>query len=151
MFHFFLHQNLCVFVVSWHYSHLDSETRKTVIHTRIRATGIWIFYTMKKYSIQISYAQQLIKIFWAIFILKKSSGKWKECQTFGRLVLAVWSGADWLVFSKVLQYKNDSKMFHELLSSILTFTECITSLKKIQTADMKTLLRQKGKHWIQHL
>ena len=51
----FLHQNLCEFVVSWHYSHLDSETRKTVIHTRIRATGIWIFYTMKKYSIQISF------------------------------------------------------------------------------------------------
>ena len=52
---------------------------------------------------------------------------WKPCQTFGRLVLAVWSRADWLVFFKVsrtfLKYENGSKNFYELLRSILTYTE----------------------------
>ena len=52
---------------------------------------------------------------------------WKPCQTFGRLVLAVWSRADWLVFFKVsrtfLKYENGSNFFYELLRSILTYTE----------------------------
>ena len=52
---------------------------------------------------------------------------WKPCQTFGRLVLAVWSRADWLVFFKVsrtfLKYENGWNFFYELLRSILTYTE----------------------------
>ena len=52
---------------------------------------------------------------------------WKPCQTFGWLVLTVWSRADWLVFFKVsrtfLKYENGSKNFYELLRSILTYTE----------------------------
>ena len=44
---------------------------------------------------------------------------WKPCQTFGRLVVAVWSRTDWLVLSKVsktfLKYEM-AQFFYELLS-----------------------------------
>ena len=64
------------------------------------------------------------KILSHFYISKKF---WKPCQTFGRLVLAVWSRADWLVFFKVsrtfLKYENGSNFFYELLRSILTYTE----------------------------
>ena len=65
------------------------------------------------------------KNFFSYFYISKKF--WKPCQTFGRLVLAVWSRADWLVFFKVsrtfLKYENGSKIFYELLRSILTYTE----------------------------
>ena len=53
-------------------------------------------------------------------------------------MLAVWSGADWLVFYEVsidfLQYKNGSKIFYDLLRPIPTYTEGPQIFKKIVIA-----------------
>ena len=51
------------------------------------------------------------------------------------MVLAVWSGADWLVFYEVsihfLQYRNGSTNFYDLLRPIPTYTEGPQIFKKI--------------------
>ena len=63
---------------------------------------------------------------------------------YGQLVLAVWSGADWLVFYDVsidfLQYKNGSKNFYDLLRPIPTYTEGPQFFKKIVIALILTNL-----------
>ena len=67
---------------------------------------------------------------------------WKPCQTFGQLVLAVWSRADWLVLSKVcrnislsinlLLLKSEQSLLMQVLHTILeylllyiAYSECI--------------------------
>ena len=65
------------------------------------------------------------------------------------MVLAVWSGADWLVFYEVsidfLQYKNGSKNFYDLLRPIPTYTEGPQIFKKIVIALVVVLFSKKKK------